>query len=289
MNLIDIVDFTRSPFILNYRDDRKSRDWFHAHQGIELLFVHNGFGHVVLEQKVHTVSSGTLLLFQPYQLHRIQMNSHQVKYVRSVLNFDPLFLDAKLKPFPSLRSFFRFLWKQKQAYTADDSTNELSELYSRFYARLHLTTPDSHTEEFLVFIISLLHVLRGKSMEVDSENDAPTASLPKYDQHTENVMEWIENRFKEKFCLEELAAELHLSPYHISHLFKEATGISITNYIIARRLKEACLLLGTTNLPINRICNELGLESTSYFSHLFKKSIGVSPKQFRSGIKQTFS
>lgn len=116
MKLIEVVNFiSRGPFILNYRHELVGSvfDKFHAHQGIELLFIHEGTGQIVIDQTIHAITPNTLVLFQPYQLHRVHMNMSSAKYVRSILNFDPLFLDNHLKPFPELRSYFRYIWKEK--------------------------------------------------------------------------------------------------------------------------------------------------------------------------------
>lgn len=290
MKLIEVVNFIeRGPFILNYRHELIGSiyDKFHAHQGIELLFVHEGTGQIVLDQKIASIPPNTLILFQPYQLHRVRMNDGSAKYVRTVLNFDPVYLDALLKPFPELRSYFRRMWKDKlaqQIFEQEDRT-ELAFLYERFHSRLLQASPDARHEEFAIFMVSLLSYLReteSKALSLDRTNAVRTV------HHTEKVMEWVEEHFKEKFSLDELAAELHLSPYYISHLFKEATGFSITEYVIARRLREACFLLGTTDMPVHDICCEIGLDSASYFSQLFKKQIGLSPKQFRTQVENKF-
>ena len=286
MTMIDVVNLTRKAYILNYRNESASGVFFHAHQGIEVLFIHEGTGVIVLGQKVHPISSNTIALFQPFQLHHVHMNPKNLKYIRTVLHLDPVYLDNILKTLPELRAFFRFIWKQpmpQQIFTLKDGIGELNQLYQRFHARLKLASPETDHEEFTVFMISLLHILRSYVLPPSAEaNKSPL----KYDHLTEYVMDWVENRFKEKFSLDELSAALYLSPYHISHLFKEKTGISITEYIIARRLKEACLLLSTTDMPVNAICLELGLENSSYFSQMFKKHIGLTPKEFRRGVKK---
>jgi AraC-like DNA-binding protein len=102
-------------------------------------------------------------------------------------------------------------------------------------------------------------------------------------------MEWVEQHFREELSLKQLASELHLSSYHISHLFQEHTGFTITDYMTARRLKEACLLLSTTSYSIRDIGQNIGLNSDSYFIQLFKKHIGVTPKQYRNTARNVKS
>jgi AraC-like DNA-binding protein len=97
----------------------------------------------------------------------------------------------------------------------------------------------------------------------------------------EHILGWIEHHYAKPFQLEPLAKELHLSTFHLSHLFKEATGISITEYITVRRMHQAVLLLTSTDKPITRIAEEIGITSCSYFCKLFKSRMGTTPHQYR--------
>ena len=97
----------------------------------------------------------------------------------------------------------------------------------------------------------------------------------------EQILGWIEHQYAKPFQLEQLAKELHLSTYHLSHLFKEATGISLTEYIAARRMHQAVLLLTSTDKPVAQIAEEIGITNCSYFCKLFKSRMGATPHQYR--------
>jgi len=68
----------------------------------------------------------------------------------------------------------------------------------------------------------------------------------------------------------------------VSRIFRQETGSSITDYLTARRIKQACRLLQTTSLPVDRVGIEVGLPNMSYFIQLFKKVTGVTPLKFRN-------
>ncbi|MFE5321602.1 helix-turn-helix domain-containing protein [Paenibacillus sp. NPDC056579] len=291
MKTIEYMNLLHQPFRYNYRISTCGEEWekFHAHQGIELLYVHEGCGRVVIEHNLYAVASGTLICFQPYQLHRIQMDAQQSAYVRSIFVFDPVFLEPILKPFPELWGFFRRLWTEQLAapvLTIADGVSGLERLLHSFHDRLSNTPAKMHIEEFLLFTLSYLQFIRAQweaASPVQQRADLRTT------QHTEKIMEWVEQHFREELSLEQLASELHLSSYHISHLFQDHTGFTITDYMIARRLKEACLLLSTTSYSIRDICQNIGLNSDSYFIQLFKKHIGVTPKQYRNAARNVKS
>lgn len=50
-------------------------------------------------------------------------------------------------------------------------------------------------------------------------------------------------------------------------------------------MQQACLLLDTTDMKINQICYKIGIEDTYYFSRLFSKIMGMSPREYRKSKK----
>ena len=68
--------------------------------------------------------------------------------------------------------------------------------------------------------------------------------------------------------------------------FKEKTGYTPIKYLAIRKIDEAKRLLETTDLPISEVMERVGYEDASYFSKLFKKLVGYSPKSFRENVEQ---
>ena len=64
-------------------------------------------------------------------------------------------------------------------------------------------------------------------------------------------------------------------------LFKKQTGHSPLTYFNLLKMQQACLLLDTTDMKINQICYKIGIEDTYYFSRLFSKIMGMSPREYR--------
>lgn len=82
--------------------------------------------------------------------------------------------------------------------------------------------------------------------------------------------------------LAEMAAQAGLSESQFSHLFKQQTGHSPLAYFIHLKMQHACSLLTMTQLSIKEIALEIGYTDCYYFSRLFKKTVGVSPSDYRA-------
>jgi AraC-like DNA-binding protein len=81
--------------------------------------------------------------------------------------------------------------------------------------------------------------------------------------------------------LDALAAVVHLSKYHFSARYKAATGHSPIQHFLQMKVEYACQLLESSELSIKAIAAELGYEDPLYFSRLFSRIMGESPRAYR--------
>lgn len=97
----------------------------------------------------------------------------------------------------------------------------------------------------------------------------------------QNVCDYISSHPKEKLSIAELAEQAGYTEYYFSHKFKTEVGLTINDYIKKKKLEQAKLLLSASPKSIQEISEELGFGSRSYFSTLFLKETGLSPKEYR--------
>lgn len=95
----------------------------------------------------------------------------------------------------------------------------------------------------------------------------------------------IDRHYAEPMDLDYIAKKVYLSKYHFLRLFKEAYGTSPHKYLTEKRMAKARILLAT-ELTIGQVCHEVGFESVQSFSHLFKRSTGLSPGKYRNEIAE---
>ena len=96
------------------------------------------------------------------------------------------------------------------------------------------------------------------------------------------ALEAIEANLSTGVSLAEIATAAAISPFRLSHGFKKATGVSLHQYVIQRRIERAKLMLRTTADPIAHIAAAVGFASQSHFTTVFKRLTGSTPRLYRS-------
>ena len=110
-------------------------------------------------------------------------------------------------------------------------------------------------------------------------------SLSKYSPIVKQALTFINLNLSSNLTVKKVAYEIGLSPDYLTRLFKKELGTNIITYINQKRIYTSLKLLKSTDLSIGEIGDLIGLNNTSYFYTLFKKEIGISPKQYRNSLK----
>lgn len=87
-----------------------------------------------------------------------------------------------------------------------------------------------------------------------------------------------------RVALRAVARDVRMSYFHFSRAFKQAMGMTATNYIAERRIERAKRMLEETELPISEIALRSGFSSQSHFTTAFRRLAGATPKAFRAAL-----
>ncbi len=98
------------------------------------------------------------------------------------------------------------------------------------------------------------------------------------------VLLYIEEHYDEDINLGELADRLYVNQSYLSREFKKSTGYSMVKFITNKRIREARELLRSTSLSVTEIATRVGYNNITHFHTMFKKEIGISPKEFRKQL-----
>ena len=154
---------------------------------------------------------------------------------------------------------------------SEQQTLRLERLYDVLYDELTAGNDDG-AHHLLMAILTLVEQFRA-ALAGGSVADA--------NAFARRIKDYIDRHFAEEFSLQQMADALHVSPYYLAHVCKEATGYSPLQYVLRRRIGEAQTLLITTDLPVTRIAAQVGYDNPSHFNAQFSKAVGMPPRTFR--------
>jgi AraC-like DNA-binding protein len=99
-----------------------------------------------------------------------------------------------------------------------------------------------------------------------------------------NARALLGERFAQPITLDEIAREVHCSPFHLSRTFRRVMGTTLHDYLTQLRLRDSLERVSETTTPLDRVACDLGFSSHSHFTARFRASFGVKPSDLR---KQT--
>lgn len=102
---------------------------------------------------------------------------------------------------------------------------------------------------------------------------------------SEQISAYVEDHLGEHLTVEKVASHFHYSRTRLSTLYKDATGLSIGEFISYRRICRAKVLLLEQKRSISQIAEELGFASPQYFSHKFTQAVGCSPSRYAGMVR----
>lgn len=127
-------------------------------------------------------------------------------------------------------------------------------------------------EELSIWLIDILHRFI---------NIAFDFSYARHSDMVYKTMEYIKSNYNKKLTLDEIANHVFLSRSYISSIFKKETGNSLISYINHVRVEKSKGFLLDRSISLADIAGLCGFDDQSYFSKVFKKVVGVSPKKYR--------
>ncbi|WP_096437314.1 AraC family transcriptional regulator [Alteribacter populi] len=235
----------------------------HSHHFTELFYIVSGKGSFVLREKEIPVKENDLVIINPNVEHTEKSNLQ-----------DPLEYLAL-----GVEGLSFSLSKEKEAeielFTYHGESEEII-----FYLKKLLYEIQNHEREYEIVCQNILEVLiiklkREKNLSIQSskpKNINKTVAFCKY---------YINQNFRENITLDTLAKVGNINKYYLAHRFKKDLDITPIEYLNQVRIKEAKLLLETTDHSIAEIATFNGFKSQSFFSQAFKRSTGLTPTQYR--------
>lgn len=254
----------------------------HAHQDAwELILCLRG--HVLVEhnETSYTLGQEQLILIQPGVTHDLQIDDANAKtFVLSFTcnNDNYLFSlqNTVLQVAPSMLSL------------TDAMIRELKGAFNPQAQRLHLYhfTPDAHSplgaeqmiccylEQFLILLLRDATMEQGNIVSSDRFRKAFQTYL------ADQVTGYIRENLSGQLSVQSIAENFHYSRARLSALYKDATGISVSDAIAEAQILAAKRMLREQHMSITQVSEFLGFSSPQYFSYKFTKITGITPSQY---------
>ncbi|MDL2206105.1 response regulator [Eubacteriales bacterium OttesenSCG-928-N13] len=147
-------------------------------------------------------------------------------------------------------------------------SNVLVETYAGFIHGLHAITVDETQSLMLRFCLKVMRYIEQLRAQAGK---GVIGEIEKY----------IQMNYMTDINLKAVATEFHLNSAYLGQQFKKKTGASFNRYIGDIRIKQAKKLLATSDLRIYEIAEQVGYQSTDYFTNKFQASVGQSPTEYR--------
>ena len=119
-------------------------------------------------------------------------------------------------------------------------------------------------------------------------HERPNTPLDHRAQVVAQVQQYIREHLSERLTLNEVAAVFNFSPNYLSQLFAQNSESGFVEFVTATRIAAAKETMASTDMKIYEISNEVGFESAFYFSKVFKKLEGVSPREYIQRMKGSY-
>lgn len=234
----------------------------HSHDFIELFYITEGKGSFIVNNTEYKVAKNQLIIINSNVSHTEKSSdTESMEYI--TLGFDGMSFNKKNSQ--SKESIIIF----------EDNRIEIFFLIQFLLAELD--NEDSHVFYISQNILEMIIVKLIQYQDIQIEEGANE----KINSTIYEVKKYIDLNYSSALSLDDLAEVSHLNKYYLSHTFKEQTGLSPIEYLNETRIKNAKILLRSTNYSISEISSFTGFSSQSYFSQRFKKITELSPRQYR--------
>lgn len=269
-----------------YIVDRRKREFnypIHRHKELEINFVQGGAGaQRVVGDSIETIGDLDLAMIGSEDLEHVwnqgQCRSQNIREI--TIQFDKSMLPESLLSRNQFSSIKTMLEKAKYGISFPLET------IMRAFVYLDNLAVNKDSFKQLMIMLNLLYSLSQSECKVLASSTFARKDDNSESRRIQKVKEYVTANCERELSLAEIADIAGMSPSSLSRFFKTATGKTLTAYILEIRLGIAARDLVNTTNTISEICYSSGFNNVSNFNRLFKKSKGITPKEFRKIYKK---
>lgn len=257
----------------NFKSQGETHDFW------ELVYVDRGEIIFTADSDKHRLCQGEIVFHKPGEFHRHECDGMHSATV-FILSFD-------------CRSSAMNYYRRKYAKVPSELTSLIKRLIDECTANFAVSVyplvslPNApiggqqliriYLEEFLI------RMMRSEEKKLTSDVLLTSAGTTE-NKLAEEICKYLSNHVYERVTLEELSENFHFGKSHLCGVFKKAHGDTIVSYHLKLKISEAKRLLREEKMSVSEVSERLGFENPAYFSRIFGKIVGMSPRAFRKKL-----
>ena len=264
--------------LLYISKSKYGEDWHstsHFHPFTEIFFITHGNGIMEIDSIDVSVKEGDLIIINPNCPHTEKSSYNrmdQLEYIVFAINN----LALANKSLPTLNGDD----PNPTYYKIMNLNNNKSVILYYLNTLVHEVEEKQANYELACKSILTLFIIY---ISRNTESTLLIADNPeKLNIECVKIKNYIDSHYSENITLDILSNLSYVNKFHLVHLFTKQMGISPINYLINKRIEESKNLLTTTNYSIRDISTIVGFSNSSYFSQMFKKFTGDSPRTYKN-------
>lgn len=134
-----------------------------------------------------------------------------------------------------------------------------------------------------IHLAEILMKLMASASDMENKRKASTAKTDYGKQRRswlfDKAKEYLENNYQHPIALEDIAKELNVSTYHLSHIFSRESDFSLFEFLTQFRMKKARSLLEEGQMTVSEVAFSVGYKNSNYFSKVFHRYFGFPPNR----------
>lgn len=246
----------------------------HSHAGYEIFLFFDGDAEYIIDDKRYPLAPGDIIIIKKQKMHRIHHLSNKA-YNRLVFTIYPDFFIhnqceelEKIFLSDSLDTGEKISRKTAKASGLYDAIMRFSE-YSKTFNNPYTTVTKS-------VLIEILYLLNNIST---FEGTVPI------NENLTDLIHYLNNNFTDNITLDILCEKFYISKYYLCHIFKEATGLTVQQYVREKRLVKA-IELRETGMSLTEAALQVGFDNYSSFFRSFTSRYKTNPTNYKITDKE---
>jgi AraC-like DNA-binding protein len=269
------------PFVLTYKDTKSPQSELpdHLHDWYELVYVYEGKGTFFIDQTFYEMRKGDVFIIPGNTIHRA-FPDKDTPITSTAIFFSPFLVQQA-----SLGDAFSYLscFEQSKYRKNYQITNPIpSQLALEAYLdqiQLEIINKKLGFRHSIVLHLQQILLQFSRDTDIDSPNtQTDSTTEPPW---MKKILFYIDEHLEQDVGLAALSIKASISPSHFSRVFKQLTGMNITEYVTTKRIIRAKELLLDTDNNISSIAEICGFESLPHFHRMFKRITGFTPAAYK--------